>query len=183
MFVGFPVGFCPLKTPTSRQHQGRQAGDPLDGSGLGKPSLVSFIRSFVCLFVRSFVCSFVRWLIRSFVLSCVRSFVRSFLRLCVPSFVRSFVHSFVRAFIHSFIRSFIRSTCLTPNCLEEVLTGTEIPGGGGEGAGWGGGGGHWGVQEGPGSRGRGGQLYLTPHCHHQDDFGINTDSDESHVNV
>ena len=43
---------------------------------------------------------------------------------------------------------------------EEVLAGTEIPGG----------------------RGRG-RLYLTLHCHHQNDSCIKVGSDESHASV
>ena len=51
---------------------------------------------------------------------------------------------------------------LTPRSVvsEEVLTGTEIPGGG--------------------ERGR---LYLTLHCHHQNDSRIKMGSDESRYNV
>ena len=44
---------------------------------------------------------------------------------------------------------------------EEVLSGTEIPEGGK----------------------RGGRLYLTLHCHRQNDSGIQMSSDESHFNV
>ena len=43
---------------------------------------------------------------------------------------------------------------------EEVLAGTEIPGGGGRG-----------------------RLYLTLHCHHQNDSCIRMGSDESHASV
>ena len=43
---------------------------------------------------------------------------------------------------------------------EEVVAGTEIPGGGGRG-----------------------RLYLTLHCHHQDDSCIEMSSDESRLNV
>ena len=45
-----------------------------------------------------------------------------------------------------------------------MLAGTEIPGGGG-------------------GTGGGGRLYLTLHCHHQNDFCIKMGSDESHLNV
>jgi len=44
--------------------------------------------------------------------------------------------------------------------LEEVVAGTEIPGGGGRG-----------------------RLYLTLHCHHQKDSCVKMGSDESHCNV
>ena len=43
---------------------------------------------------------------------------------------------------------------------EEVLAGTEIPGGGGRG-----------------------RLYLTLHCHHQNDSCIRMGSDKSHASV
>ena len=62
----------------------------------------------------------------------------------------------------------------------KVPAGTELPGGwggGGGGLGWRGGGGQW---EGPGG---GGGLYLTLHCHNQNDFCIKMSNEESHVNV
>ena len=54
----------------------------------------------------------------------------------------------------------IRWICLTLSCLEEVLAGTEIPGGGGRG-----------------------RQYLMLHCHHQNDSYSKMGSDKDHFNV